>query len=55
MFNKVKYSSLNELIYEEIKAKIINNELKPNEKLDVDFLSNSLGVSHTPESLSHAA
>lgn len=48
MFNKVKYSSLNELIYEEIKAKIINNELKPNEKLDVDFLSNSLGVSRTP-------
>ena len=47
MFNKVKYSSLNELIYEEIKAKIINNELKPNEKLDVDFLSNSLGVSRT--------
>ena len=31
-----------------IKAKIINNELKPNEKLDVDFLSNSLGVSRTP-------
>lgn len=29
MFQKVKYSSLNELIYEEIKRKIINNELKP--------------------------
>lgn len=48
MFHKVKYSSLNELIYEEIKQKIIDNELKPNEKLDVDYLSNSLGVSRTP-------
>lgn len=48
MFNKVKYSSLNELIYEEIKSKIISNELKPNEKLDIDYLSSSMGVSRTP-------
>ena len=48
MFHKVKYSSLNELIYEEIKQKIIYNELKPNERLDVDYLSSSLGVSRTP-------
>lgn len=48
MFQKVKYSSLNELVYNEIKDKIINNELKPNEKLDVDYLSTSLGVSRTP-------
>lgn len=48
MFKKVKYSSLNELIYEEIKSKIINNELKPNEKLDIDYLSSSMGVSRTP-------
>lgn len=48
MFHRVKYNSLNELIYEEIKAKIIDNELKPNEKLDVDYLSKSLGVSRTP-------
>ena len=48
MFNKVKYSSLNELIYEEIKSKIISNELKPNEKLDIDHLSSSMGVSRTP-------
>ncbi|MGI6071112.1 MAG: GntR family transcriptional regulator [Blautia sp.] len=48
MFHKVKYSSLNELIYEEIKDKIINNELKPNDKLDIDYLSSSMGVSRTP-------
>ena len=48
MFNRVKYSSLNELIYDEIKSKILTNELKPNEKLDIDYLSTSLGVSRTP-------
>ena len=48
MFQKVKYNSLNELIYKEIKEKIIDNELKPNEKLDIDYLSASMGVSRTP-------
>mgnify|MGYP006069113011 FL=1 len=48
MFQKVKYNSLNELIYKEIKEKIIDNELKPNEKLDIDYLSASMRVSRTP-------
>ncbi len=48
MFNRVKYSSLNELIYDEIKSKILTNELKPNEKLDIYYLSTSLGSAAHP-------
>ena len=48
MFKKVGNLSLVDLIYNEVKEKIIENELKPNEKLDIDFLSQSLGVSRTP-------
>ena len=48
MFKKLGNTSLVDLIYNEIKEKIIDNDLKPNERLDIDFLSQSLGVSRTP-------
>ncbi len=47
-FEKVEYRSLNEIAYEQIKQKIIDNELPPGEKLDVGLLCESLGVSRTP-------
>lgn len=48
MFEKVQYVSLSDQIYETLKQKIINNELVPGEKLDVDRLAEVLGVSRTP-------
>lgn len=48
MFEKVKYTSLNNVVYERIKENIINNKLKSNEKLDVDEFCEKLGVSKTP-------
>lgn len=48
MFQKINRGNLNQIIFDEIKKKIIDNELKPGEKLDVDFLSAQLGVSRTP-------
>lgn len=47
-FEKVEYRSLNEIACEQIKQKIIDNELPPGEKLDVGKLCESLGVSRTP-------
>lgn len=48
MFNKIDYCSLNDLVYEQIREKIVENELKPGDKLDVDQLAELLGVSRTP-------
>ena len=47
-FEKVEYRALNDIAYERIKQKIIDNEFLPGEKLDVAQLSQSLGVSRTP-------
>lgn len=43
-----KYQSLNELIYSEIKERIISNRYAPEARLDIDNISKELGVSRTP-------
>jgi len=43
-----KYQTKNHLVYNVIKEKIINGVLKPDEKLIIKDVSNSLGVSETP-------
>lgn len=48
MFKKVDYLSLNDVVYEKIKEKIIDNILTPGERIDTEKLSGSLGVSKTP-------
>ena len=48
VFEKVEYRALNDIAYERIKQKIIDNQFLPGEKLDVAQLSHSLGVSRTP-------
>ncbi|MDY3078619.1 MAG: GntR family transcriptional regulator [Oscillospiraceae bacterium] len=44
----LEYKSLNDLVYEEIKKRIIENKYKPNQKLDIDQISAELKVSRTP-------
>jgi len=44
----IQRSLLNEQVYNYIKEKIINDELKPNEKIDVTLLAKKLNVSRTP-------
>lgn len=44
----IEYRSLNDLVYEEIKKKIISNTFQPGEKLDPDKISTELNVSRTP-------
>lgn len=48
MFNRIDYRSLNDLVYSQIKEKIIENKLKPGDKLDIELLSELLDVSRTP-------
>lgn len=48
MFSKVNMKNLGEVVYDAIKEKIISNELKPDEKLDMEQLCKQLGVSRTP-------
>ncbi len=48
MFTKVNFKNLVDIVYDEIKEKILSNELKPGEKLSVEMLSEQLGVSRTP-------
>jgi DNA-binding GntR family transcriptional regulator len=48
VFEKTQYKPLNDLVCEQIKQKIIDNELRPGDKLDVTQLCDSLGVSRTP-------
>ena len=43
-----KKVNLTTQVYEKIKAKILNNELKPNEYLDEKQICEQLGVSRTP-------
>lgn len=47
-FQKIEYQSLNDQVYEQLRKKIIQNELKPGDKLDVDHLAAMMGVSRTP-------
>lgn len=44
----IQRSLINNQVYDYIKEKIINDEFKPNEKIDVTRLSKSLNVSKTP-------
>lgn len=44
----IEYKSLNELVYEEIKNRIVSNQYQPGQKLDVDQIAAELGVSRTP-------
>lgn len=48
VFEKIRYGNLNEIVCAEIKKKIIDNVLKPGDRLDVEALSTQLGVSRTP-------
>lgn len=48
MLDKIDNRKLNEMVYEKIKESIIDNILKPGEKLNIEDLSKQLGVSRTP-------
>ena len=48
MLKKIEYATLNDVVYERIKEQIIDNVLKPGERIDTDDLSEQLGVSKTP-------
>jgi len=50
MVSRINNKNRYDLVYEEIKTNIINNNLKPGEKLNVQTLSEQLGVSRTPVS-----
>lgn len=50
MLSRINSKNRYDLVYEEIKDNIINNHLKPGEKLNVQTLSEQLGVSRTPVS-----
>lgn len=50
MLETISRTSLNETVFEKLKSSIINNVLKPGEKLTVESLSKKLGVSRTPVS-----
>ena len=47
----IKRNLINEQVYQYIKDKIIKDELKPNEKIDVQKMAEELGVSKTPVTL----
>lgn len=44
----IEYKSLNELVYEEIRNRIVSNYYHPGQKLDVDHIAAELKVSRTP-------
>lgn len=44
----IQYKSLNDLVYEEIKTRIIGNVYRPGEKLDPSHIRAELNVSRTP-------
>lgn len=50
MVGRINNKNRYDLVYEEIKTNIINDNLKPGEKLNVQALSEQLGVSRTPVS-----
>jgi len=45
---KVKYNSLEELVYKRLKKMILNRQLKPGEQIIQDQLAKKMGVSRTP-------
>jgi len=45
---KIKYKSLDELVYKRIKSMILNKQLKPGAKIIQSYLAEKLGVSRTP-------
>ena len=48
MINMIEYKSLNDLVYEEIRNRIVSNRYRPGQKLDVDQMAAELSVSRTP-------
>lgn len=44
----IEYKSLNDLVYEEIRNRIVSNCYRPGQKLDVDQIAAELKVSRTP-------
>ncbi|MBA7627931.1 hypothetical protein ES703_55653 [subsurface metagenome] len=45
---KVKYNSLDELVYNKLKEMILNKHLKPGQQIIQEQLAKKLGVSRTP-------
>lgn len=45
---RVKYSNLDELVYEKLKKAILNKHLKPGEQIIQEQLAKKMGVSRTP-------
>ncbi|WP_144428524.1 GntR family transcriptional regulator, partial [Defluviitalea phaphyphila] len=44
----MKFSGLKEYVYHEVKKKLINNEIKPGERIWEEKIAEELGVSRTP-------
>lgn len=44
----IEYKSLNDLVYEELRNRIVSNHYHPGQKLDVDQIAAELKVSRTP-------
>lgn len=45
---KLKITSLQQIVYERIKRLILTNHYKPGQSLIIDQLTEDLGISHTP-------
>ncbi len=45
---KIRFSGLKEFVYTEVKEKLINNSIKPGERIWEDKIAEELGVSRTP-------
>ena len=54
MTKPIKYISLNETVYDAIKAMIVNGQLPPGSKLQEDLLVELVGTSKTPIKLALA-
>lgn len=50
MFDKVSHKNLNDVVYETLKQSIMEDQLKPGEKLNIEKICKQLGVSRTPVS-----
>ena len=47
MIDMIEYKSLNDLVYEEIRNRIVSNRYRPGQKLDIDQMAAELSVSRT--------
>jgi len=45
---KIQMSSLRERVYEEVKSRILTNQIRPGQQIVIDQLGRQFGVSHTP-------